>query len=75
MAVRRFYATTSLSWVTFLLAKQKNVTSCRAIPGEVDFDVGYRCARPNLLAARHPQAKMFQHPLSPTLSHKGRGSR
>jgi hypothetical protein len=28
--------------VTFFLAKQKKVTSCRATPGGVDFDVGLR---------------------------------
>ena len=30
----------AFSLVTFFLAKQKKVTSCRATPGEVDFDVG-----------------------------------
>jgi hypothetical protein len=34
--------------VTFSLAKQEKVTSCRATPGGFDFDVGYRCTQPNL---------------------------
>jgi hypothetical protein len=29
--------------VTFSLAKQEKVTSCRATPGEVDFGVGHSC--------------------------------
>jgi len=33
----------AFSWVTFFLAKQKKVTSCRATTGGFDFDVYTRC--------------------------------
>ena len=63
-AAQRRQTGVAFSLVTFFLAKQKKVTSCRATPGEVDcglshswfdklttngvIDVGYRYAQPNL---------------------------
>src|SRR5574340_508983 len=38
--------------VTFSLAKQEKVTSCRATPGGFDVVVGYRYAQPNLHVER-----------------------
>jgi len=56
----------AFSLVTFFLAKQKKVTSCRATPGGFGFD----CAHPVLLPSPHPSPCKGEGVLPPRMMHR-----